>query len=132
MLRKIQTFQAVVRLGSFTEAAEVCHISQYAVSQQVQALEREPGFPLLERRGYRLLFLRSASTRNLTRRHFIRAFFRKRLFAQILKRIPVCGFVPCKPRTGILLVFSFLLPFCAAQKFQAAVLCAKEALSAEA
>ena len=49
MLRQIQYFQAVVRNNSFSEAAEACHISQSAISQQVKALERELGFSLLER-----------------------------------------------------------------------------------
>lgn len=53
MLRQIQYFQAVVRNNSFSEAAEECHISQSAISQQVQALERELGFRLLERKNRR-------------------------------------------------------------------------------
>lgn len=40
-----------MRLHSFSEAAEECHISQSAISQQVQALERELGFDLLERQN---------------------------------------------------------------------------------
>lgn len=51
MIRQIRYFQAVVRCNSFSEAAEECHISQSAISQQVQALERELGFDLLERRN---------------------------------------------------------------------------------
>lgn len=51
MLRQIKYFQAVVRLHSFSEAAEECHISQSAISQQVQALERKLGFDLLERQN---------------------------------------------------------------------------------
>ncbi|MDE6313116.1 MAG: LysR family transcriptional regulator [Lachnospiraceae bacterium] len=49
MLRQIKYFQAVVRNNSFSEAAYECNISQSAISQQIQALERELGFPLLER-----------------------------------------------------------------------------------
>lgn len=49
MLRQIRYFQSVVRNNSFSEAAEECHISQSAISQQVKALENELGFPLLER-----------------------------------------------------------------------------------
>lgn len=49
MLRQIRSFQAVVRSNSFSEAAEECHISQSAISQQIKALEQELGFPLLER-----------------------------------------------------------------------------------
>lgn len=51
MIRQIQYFGAVVRCKSFTEAAEECFISQSAISQQVQALERELGFKLLERKN---------------------------------------------------------------------------------
>ncbi len=49
MLRQIRYFQSVVRNNSFSEAAEECHISQSAISQQIQALERELGFSLLQR-----------------------------------------------------------------------------------
>lgn len=51
MLRQIQYFQAVVKNNSFSRAAEECHISQSAISQQVQALERELGFILLDRKN---------------------------------------------------------------------------------
>lgn len=51
MLRQIKYFQSVVRNNSFSEAAEACHISQSAISQQIQALERELGFVLLERKN---------------------------------------------------------------------------------
>lgn len=51
MIRQIRYFQSVVRNNSFSEAAEECHISQSAISQQVQALERELGFKLLERKN---------------------------------------------------------------------------------
>ena len=49
MLKQIKYFQAVVRCGSFTGAAEECYISQSAISQQIQALEQELGVRLLER-----------------------------------------------------------------------------------
>lgn len=51
MLRQIKYFQSVVKNNSFSEAAEECHISQSAISQQIQALERELGFPLLLRKN---------------------------------------------------------------------------------
>ena len=53
MLKQIQYFQAVVRCNSFSEAAEECFISQSAISQQVQALERELGVTLLKRENRR-------------------------------------------------------------------------------
>ena len=51
MFRSLKYFQSVVRLNSFSAAAEENYISQSAISQQIQALERELGFPLLERRN---------------------------------------------------------------------------------
>ena len=51
MLKQIKYFQSVVRLNSFSEAAEENFISQSAISQQVQALERQLGFQLLERKN---------------------------------------------------------------------------------
>lgn len=51
MLRKLKYFQPVVRRNSFSEAAEENFISQSAISQQIQALERELGFRLLERKN---------------------------------------------------------------------------------
>ena len=53
MLQQIKYFQAVVRNNSFSEAAEECHISQSAVSQQIKALEQALGFQLLERKNRR-------------------------------------------------------------------------------
>ena len=51
MLKQLQYFQSVVRLNSFSAAAEENFISQSAISQRVQALERELGFKLLERKN---------------------------------------------------------------------------------
>ncbi len=53
MLKQIKYFQIVVRAGSFSEAARQCYISQSAISQQVQALERELGVTLLKRENRR-------------------------------------------------------------------------------
>jgi len=53
MLDQLRYFQAVVKNNSFSEAAAECHISQSAISQQVQALERELGFKLLDRKHRR-------------------------------------------------------------------------------
>ena len=54
MLKQIKYFQAVVRHESFTEAAEECFISQSAISQQIQALEKELGVELLYRKNRKL------------------------------------------------------------------------------
>lgn len=49
-LRQIRYYLAVVEAGSFSEAAKNCGISQPNISQQVQLLEKELGFRLLDRR----------------------------------------------------------------------------------
>lgn len=49
MFRQIKYFQAIVRTGSFSTAADECAISQSAISQQLMALEHQLGFKLLER-----------------------------------------------------------------------------------
>ena len=49
MFKQLKYFQSVVRLNSFSEAAEGNYISQSAISQQIQALERELGVKLLNR-----------------------------------------------------------------------------------
>ncbi|MBR1397878.1 MAG: LysR family transcriptional regulator [Selenomonadaceae bacterium] len=49
MIKQMKYFQAVVRYQNFTKAAEECYISQSAISQQIQALEKELGIQLLQR-----------------------------------------------------------------------------------
>jgi DNA-binding transcriptional LysR family regulator len=49
LLSQIEYFQAIVEMHSFTKAADQCHVSQSAVSQQLKALEEELGTALLER-----------------------------------------------------------------------------------
>ena len=49
MIKQMKYFQAVVRYQNFTKAAEECYISQSAISQQVQALEKELGIQLIQR-----------------------------------------------------------------------------------
>ena len=48
-LRQLEYLVAVVDEGSFTRAAARLHVTQPALSHQVQALERDVGGPLLER-----------------------------------------------------------------------------------
>lgn len=53
-VRKVRILREVARRGSFSSAAEAMGYTQSAVSQQVAALEREVGVPLLDRhRGVR-------------------------------------------------------------------------------
>jgi molybdate transport repressor ModE-like protein len=47
--RRVLTFRAVARAGSFSRAAEALALTQPAVSQQVAALERQLGTRLLDR-----------------------------------------------------------------------------------
>lgn len=53
LLRQLKYFLAVVETDSFTEAAAQCFVSQSAISQQIQALERELGVELLRRENRR-------------------------------------------------------------------------------
>lgn len=53
LFRQMRYFVAVVECGSFTEAAEQCYISQSAISQQIQSLERELGSELIHRENRR-------------------------------------------------------------------------------
>lgn len=53
LLRQMKYFVAVVDCSSFTEAAEQCFISQSAISQQIQALEKELGVELIHRENRR-------------------------------------------------------------------------------
>ena len=53
LLRQMRYFVAVVDMNSFTEAAAQCYISQSAISQQIQALERELGVALIYRENRR-------------------------------------------------------------------------------
>jgi len=50
-LRQLEMFRAVAEQGTFTKAAERLHVSQSAVSRQVQLLEEELGGVLLHRSG---------------------------------------------------------------------------------
>ena len=51
MIKQIKYFQSVVRLKNFTKAADENFISQSAISQQIQALEKDLGVQLLQREG---------------------------------------------------------------------------------
>lgn len=51
LLRQIQHFQTIVQKNSFTEAAELCHISQSGISQSIKSLEEELGVKLLIRKN---------------------------------------------------------------------------------
>lgn len=52
-LLQVKCFWAVVTTGSFTEAGEMLHMSQSAVSKKIHALEQELGIQLLNRNGRR-------------------------------------------------------------------------------
>ncbi len=54
LIRQIEYFAAVVEYQSFTEAAEQCYVSQSAISQQMQALEKELGVKLIQREKRRI------------------------------------------------------------------------------
>ncbi len=53
-LNALRAFEAAARLGSFTAAAEVLHVTHGAVSRQVRSLEDWLGIALFERKGRRV------------------------------------------------------------------------------
>ena len=54
-LKPLRAFCQTARLGSVSRAAEALYVSQPAVTQQLQALQRELGVALFERSGRRLV-----------------------------------------------------------------------------
>ncbi len=52
-LHQLRYFVAVAQLGNFSRAAEMCHVSQPSLSQQIQKLERKLKQRLLDRLGKR-------------------------------------------------------------------------------
>lgn len=54
-LKPLRAFCQTARLGSVSRAAEALHVSQPAVTLQLQALSREMGIQLFERSGRRLI-----------------------------------------------------------------------------
>ena len=50
-LRQLEIFEAVARVGNFTRAAEVLHLTQPSVSMQVKSLADAVGHPLFEQIG---------------------------------------------------------------------------------
>lgn len=51
LLKQLKYFVIVVENNSFTKAAEICFISQSAISQQIKALENELGIDLMIRKN---------------------------------------------------------------------------------
>jgi len=50
-LRQLQVFEAIVRIGSFTRAAEELFLTQPTVSMQIKKLSEAMGLPLFEHVG---------------------------------------------------------------------------------
>ena len=50
-LRQMQYFVSIIDNNSFSVAAEENYISQSAISQQIQALEKELGYDLIIRKN---------------------------------------------------------------------------------
>ena len=50
-VRQLEMFRAVAEEGAFTRAADRLHVSQSAISRQLQLLEHELGTMLLHRTG---------------------------------------------------------------------------------
>lgn len=69
-LRQLTYFEAVVRHGGFTRAANALHVAQPAISTQVQQLEKELGIELLARTT-RSVALTPAGQQFLTHVHVV-------------------------------------------------------------
>jgi LysR family hydrogen peroxide-inducible transcriptional activator len=66
-LQQLRYVVAVARAGQFNRAAEVCHVSQPSLSQQIQKLEDELGERLFERRPHHRVRLTAAGERFVQR-----------------------------------------------------------------
>ncbi len=75
-LSYIRTFLHVAEVGNFTRAAEDLEYAQSTVTSQIQALEKELGFPLFERVG-RKCYLTDAGRDFLTYANDIRYILQK-------------------------------------------------------
>lgn len=53
-MRQLEVFEAVARLGNYTRASEVLHMSQPAASMQIKQLEDSIGLPLFEQLGKKI------------------------------------------------------------------------------
>lgn len=53
-LRQLSYFKALAEQRNFRRAAEISHVSQPALSMQIQELERSLGGPLVERQARRV------------------------------------------------------------------------------
>jgi DNA-binding transcriptional LysR family regulator len=54
-LKRLKTFVTVAEHGTVSQAAELLHITQPALSRQISSLEEEIGFPLFDRVGRHLV-----------------------------------------------------------------------------
>lgn len=54
-IQQLRYFNTVVHLENISKAAETLHISQSALSKQIQRLENELGFPLFDRKGKKII-----------------------------------------------------------------------------
>ena len=54
-LRQIRYFLAICEHGGFSRAAEVCGVTQPALTKAIKALESDVGGPLFHREGRRLV-----------------------------------------------------------------------------
>lgn len=52
---QLEYFIAVAKYKNFTRAANECYIAQSAISQQINALEEELGFPLFIRQTRKVI-----------------------------------------------------------------------------
>ncbi|SVB01961.1 uncharacterized protein METZ01_LOCUS154815 [marine metagenome] len=61
-LRQLEMFQAIVESGSFTKAGQRLHVSQSAISRQINLLEEELGVQVLMRSNKRVFLTEAGKT----------------------------------------------------------------------
>lgn len=73
-LRQLQIFDAIVRLGSFTRAAEELFLAQPTVSMQIKKLEKGVGLPLFEQIGKQIFLTDAGKMLNVHTRQILDTF----------------------------------------------------------
>ena len=85
MINQIKYFQAVVKYQSFTKAAAECYISQSAISQQIQALEKDLGVKLIHREHRKIKL--TAAGEYFYRKSLVIVSDFERLFAETIRMV---------------------------------------------
>lgn len=84
-LKQWQTFHAVVSCGSFSNAAELLHVTQPAISHTIARLEEELGIALLKQDGRKAEITETGRELLMQARPLLREAFQLEMFAKNLR-----------------------------------------------